>query len=89
MFKKIILASLVCMATSVFGMSLSDLNGASKEELMVIKGIGEVKADAIIAERSKEKFKSFEDLQRVKGIGPKTAENIQNDVKSKTAQEEE
>lgn len=89
MFKKIILGSLVCFCTSIFGMSLSDLNQASKEELMAIKGIGEVKADAIIDERSKEKFKSFDDLQRVKGIGPRTAENIQNDVKSKSAEDEE
>ncbi|MDD2399292.1 MAG: helix-hairpin-helix domain-containing protein [Sulfurovum sp.] len=89
MFAKIVLGVLVCFCTSMFGMSLKELNSASKEALMAIKGIGEVKADAIIAERGKEKFKSFEDLQRVKGIGPKTAENIQNDVKSKSAQEEE
>ncbi|DAB39828.1 MAG TPA: transporter [Sulfurovum sp. UBA12169] len=89
MFKRIVFGLLVCVSTSLFGMSLKGLNTASKEALMEIKGIGEVKADAIINERSKEKFKSFEDLQRVKGIGPRTAENIQNDVKSKRAQEEE
>jgi competence protein ComEA len=71
------------LATSlVFGMSLNQLNTASKSELMEINGIGDKKADAILAERKKGEFKSFEDLQRVDGIGEQTAANVKNDVKS-------
>ncbi len=70
------------LASASFGMSLSKLNSASKEELMQINGIGEVKAAAIMKERRKGKFKSFEDLSsRVEGIGEQTAANIKNGVK--------
>jgi competence protein ComEA len=82
MFKKIIASFLVLATTTVFGMSLSALNGASKAELMEINGIGEVKAAAIMKERRKGKFKSFQDLERVEGIGEQTAENLKNGVKS-------
>jgi len=82
MFKKIIASFLILATTTVFGMSLSALNGASKAELMEINGIGEVKAAAIIKERRKGKFKSFEDVQRVEGIGEQTADNIKRGVKS-------
>ncbi len=82
MFKKIIVGFLVCATTMLFGMSLNQLNSASKAELMEISGIGEVKADAIIKERKKGNFTSFEDFQRVEGIGEQTAENVKNDVKS-------
>ena len=80
MMKKILLTLGVLSITTLFGMSLSQLNSASKEDLMKINGIGEAKATAIIQERKKGKFKSFEDLQRVKGIGPQVASNIKNDV---------
>jgi competence protein ComEA len=82
MLKKIILGFLVFATTTLFSMSLSALNGASKAELMEINGIGEVKAAAIIKERRKGKFKSFEDVQRVEGIGEQTADNIKRGVKS-------
>jgi competence protein ComEA len=72
---------LVIMSTLAFGMTIADVNKASKEELMLINGIGESKADAIIAERKKAKFTSFEDLQRVKGVGPQLAEHIKTDKK--------
>jgi len=73
---------LILATTTLFGMSLSALNGASKAELMEINGIGEVKAAAIIKERRHGKFKSFEDLTRVEGIGEQTAANVKNGVKS-------
>ena len=82
MLKKIIASFLVLATTTLFGMSLSQVNSASKAELMEINGIGDVKAAAIIKERRKGKFKSFQDLQRVEGIGEQTAANVKNGVKS-------
>ena len=82
MVKKVIAGFLVLATSTVFGMSLNQLNGASKVELMEINGIGEAKATAIIKERKKGKFKSFEDFQRVEGIGEQTAANVKNNVKS-------
>lgn len=48
------------------------LNQAGKEELMSIKGIGEVKADKIIEYRSMQPFISIEDIMKISGIGYKT-----------------
>ena len=83
MLKKIVVGLLILSMTSLFAMSLKELNRAHKTELMQIKGIGEAKADAIIKARQKEHFKSFDDVTRVKGIGEKTADNIKHDVKVK------
>ncbi len=83
MFKKVMAGVLILSLTSLFGMSLKELNKADKSELIQIKGIGEAKADEIIKERKKEKFKSFEDVTRVKGIGEATVNNIKHDVKVK------
>jgi len=83
MLKKIAMGFVVLATSTLFGMSLNKLNSATKSELMEISGIGEKKADAIIKERRKGKFKSFEDLQRVEGIGEETAKNVKNDVKVK------
>jgi len=59
--------------TAGFSDGLLDLNTASKEKLMLIKGIGPVLAETIIAGRP---YKTVEDLLKVKGIGPKTLEKI-------------
>ncbi|SFV60817.1 Periplasmic dsDNA and ssDNA-binding protein contributing to transformation [hydrothermal vent metagenome] len=82
MLQKMTAGFLILATSALFGMSLNQLNTASKAELMQINGIGEKKADAIIKERRKGKFKSFEDLQRVDGIGMQTAANVKHDVKS-------
>ena len=83
MLKRVMAGVLILSLTSLFGMSLKALNKADKSELMEIKGIGEAKADAIIKERKNGKFKSFEDVTRVKGIGESIANNIKDDVKVK------
>jgi len=80
MYKKVIAGFLVFTTTTVFGMSLDQLNSASNAELMEVKGIGAAKATAIMEEREKGKFTSFEDFQRVKGIGKKNALNVKNHV---------
>ena len=84
MFNKIFFTLSFLSVSSLFAMSLSQLNSASKEDLMKINGIGEAKATAIIKARAKSKFKSFDDLQKVKGIGPAITSNLKNDVTSKT-----
>ena len=84
MFTIVITGFLVLATSSVFGMSLNQLNGASKTELMEINGIGESKADAIMKAR---KFNSFDDVLKVKGVGEKLVSNIKNDVKSQSKSE--
>ena len=47
------------------------LNSATVEQLQVLSGIGQKKAEAIVAYRQKNGlFKSIEDIQLVKGVGP-------------------
>jgi competence ComEA-like helix-hairpin-helix protein len=53
---------------------LIDLNTATEKELQSIKGIGPVLTKRIIAGRP---YRTVDDLNKVKGIGPKTIENIQ------------
>ncbi|MFT7824213.1 MAG: helix-hairpin-helix domain-containing protein [Sulfurimonas sp.] len=82
MFHKIMIGLLLSATTSLMAMSAGELNKASKEELMAIKGIGKAKAASIIKARDLEKFKSVDELVRVKGIGPMIVENVKNDVKA-------
>ncbi len=46
-----------------------DLNRASAAELMRLPGVGEKRAQAILAARAKQPFRKPEDLLAVKGIG--------------------
>ena len=56
-----------------------DLNKATVQELVKLKGIGKKYADRIIEYREKNgKFESIEDLMKVKGIGPKKFESIKD-----------
>ena len=53
-----------------------NINTASKEELMMISGIGEGKANKIIEYRSNNRFNKIEDIMNVSGIGESIFEKI-------------
>ena len=59
--------------TAGFSGGLLDLNTAGKEKFMLIKGVGLVFAERIIAGRP---YKTVDDLLKVKGIGSKKLEKI-------------
>ena len=56
-----------------------NINVANLETLKQLKGIGDVKAQAIIDYRSKNgNFKNINEIQNVKGIGEKTFQKIKD-----------
>ncbi len=58
-----------------------DINTATKAELVKVKGIGEKKAERIIAYREEHgAFKSIDELKNVKGIGGKLVAVIKSEV---------
>ncbi len=80
---KKIIALLMLSISFVF--AAINLQTASKEELMSIKGIGEQKALAIMEYRKTHKLKSADDLLAIKGIGAGIVENVKKDVKVSSA----
>ena len=62
--------------------SALNVQKASKDELMCIKGIGDKKAAAIMKYRKSHKLKSAQDLLEIKGFGKALVKNIEKDVKS-------
>lgn len=77
---KKIAAILVCMfavlyMTPVMGQGKININTASKEQLMTIKGVGEAIAQRIIEYREATPFQTIDDFIKVKGIGTKIFES--------------
>lgn len=56
--------------------NMVNINTASKEELMLLNGIGEAKAESIIAYRKANPFKTTKEITNVKGIGDSIYELI-------------
>jgi competence protein ComEA len=69
-----ILLGLLLLVSLVF--ARVDLNTASFDELVELKGIGKKKAKKILKYRKKHCFKSVKELKNVKGIGKKKAKKI-------------
>jgi len=65
-----------------FLFSAINIQTASKDELICIKGIGEKKADSILKYRKANKLKSADDLLEIKGFGKVLVSNVKKDVKS-------
>jgi len=59
-------------ALLLFGAAI-DPNRADRATLEAVPGIGPARAEAIVRERTRAPFCNAADLQRVVGIGPKTA----------------
>ena len=58
-----------------------NINQAGRNELMDLRGIGEVRAGDIIEYREEHgRFESKEDLKNVSGIGPSTLEGVREDI---------
>ena len=63
---------------SVFAL---DLNTATVAELKALKGIGQKKAEAIVAYREANgAFKSVDELKKVKGIGDKILKGLEGEL---------
>ncbi|HIP46399.1 MAG TPA: helix-hairpin-helix domain-containing protein [Campylobacterales bacterium] len=74
---KKILLSLLLAAVSAFAL---DINTASAEEFVKVKGIGEKKAERIISYRNEHgNFNSIDELKNVKGIGEKIVAIIKSE----------
>ncbi len=59
---------------------LLDLNSATKDELVSLPGIGEVRAQSIIDWRSTNLITAVDDLLAISGIGPATVDSIRDHV---------
>jgi len=58
-----------------------NINTATLQQLETLKGIGPVKAKAILDYRTKNgAFKSVDDLKKVGGIGDKTLDKLRKDI---------
>ena len=83
MFKKIILASAISIfsITSSFAAMVNVNHDDAATISKNLKGIGMVKAKAIVTYRKENgKFNSADDLTMVKGIGAKTVEKNRDDI---------
>jgi len=73
---------LVLLALTASFLAAINVQKASKDDLMCIKGIGEKKADAIIKYRKSNKLTSAKDLLKIKGFGEVLVANVKKDIKS-------
>ena len=68
-------------STSVKTSGVININTATKEQLMSLDGIGEVKAQAILDYRRENgNFYTVDELNKVTGIGEKTIEKIRANI---------
>jgi competence protein ComEA len=80
--KRLVCVSLLVLALSIGSFSAMafeklNINTATVEQLVEVKGIGEVLAKRIVEYRQAQgEFKSLDELENVKGFGEKTLEKL-------------
>ncbi len=79
MFKYLVMSALC--GSMLF--AVVDINSASKDDLMKVKGIGEKKADAILEYRKNKCFDNVNELDNVNGFGAKTVEALKSEIEAK------
>jgi len=79
---KIFYALIVMLITTTqLAFAAVNLNTATQAELETVKGIGPAKAKMIINDRTKNgRYKSLNDLDRVKGFGQKSIEKLRGEI---------
>jgi len=80
--KKLLLITFLAFSFSLFAADIVNINTADKETLMTgIKGVGEKRAEAIIAWREQNgQFKSVDELASVSGIGTSIVEENRSNL---------
>jgi competence protein ComEA len=77
-----LLTALFLFSATIANAELVNINNADAETIAFhLKGIGEARANAIVAFREQNGlFRSIEEIQNVPGIGDKTFDNIKADL---------
>jgi competence protein ComEA len=79
--KRLLSALVIWFALSGAALAAVNINTATKEEPVSLKGIGEKRAQEILNYRKKNgNFKSVEDLEKVPGIGPGLMKQIRSEL---------
>jgi competence protein ComEA len=79
----VLFAAVPLMAAGGTLTGVVNINTATHEELQLLPGIGETRADAVIALRKRSGgFKSVEELEQVKGIGESVMKRLRPFVRT-------
>lgn len=79
-FKKLIFTAIISLSMGMASAAVN-INTATVQELDTLPGIGAAKAQSIVDYRTKNgPFKSVDELDKVKGIGPALLEKLKPEV---------
>jgi len=79
--KRLLLVLVMCFGLSGVALAVVNINTATKQELISLKGVSEKRAQEIIDYRTKNgPFKSIDDLQLVPGFTPGLMKQIRSEI---------